>query len=69
MQQEEQINMTARDRLMKSWHNSMELVRDYQTYAEEIREDRQLVQVFRDFADDEALHAAKFRELLHQYTE
>lgn len=68
MKPEERIDMTSRDRLMRSWHNSMELVRDYQAYAEEIKGDKQLSLVFREFADDEAMHAAKFRELLHQYT-
>ena len=64
---EEEIRITTRDRLLRGWQNSMELVRDFETYAKEIHDDGKAAALFRRFAEDEGHHAAQLREMLHQY--
>lgn len=64
-----QIVITKRDRLLRAWENSMELVRDFQNYAQEIKDDENVSKIFADFAKEEGLHASKFRELLHECQE
>ena len=61
------VRLTNRDRVLRAWENSTELVRDYQTYAHEIADDPPLSELFASYAEDEALHAAKLLELLHEY--
>ncbi|MBO5408528.1 MAG: rubrerythrin [Clostridia bacterium] len=58
------ITITPRDRLLRAWENSMELVRDFECYANEIQDTPEIAEVFQNFAVEEGLHAAKFRELL-----
>ena len=67
MNQKHQIKITTRDRLMRGWENSMELVRDFENYAKEIVDDRQASALFAQFAEEEGVHAAKFHEILHNY--
>ncbi len=67
MNQKHQITITTRDRLLRGWENSMELVRDFESYAHEIRDDRQVSELFARFAEEEGVHAAKFHEMLHGY--
>lgn len=67
MNQKHQIKITTRDRLMRGWENSMELVRDFENYAKEIEDDRQASALFARFAEEEGVHAAKFHEILHNY--
>lgn len=59
-----EIQITTRDRLLRAWENSMELVRDFETYSKEIKDDKKVATIFAEFAKDEGLHATKFRELL-----
>ncbi len=66
MPNQEPIRFTTRDRLLRAWQNSMELVRDFQLYAGEDQHSDEVVAVFREFAEDECAHAARFRELLHK---
>ena len=62
------FTITNRDRVLRAWQNSTELVRDYQAYAHKIEEDdKELAKVFFEFADDEAVHAAKLLDLLRGY--
>lgn len=62
------FTITNRDRVLRAWQNSTELVRDYQAYAQEIEEDdKELAKLFFEFADDEAVHAAKLLDLLRGY--
>jgi len=61
-----EVKITTYDRLLRAWENSMELVRDYEMYSKRI-EDDQVKQVFREFAEDEGMHAAKLREMLLDY--
>lgn len=62
------FTITNRDRVLRAWQNSTELVRDYQAYAHEIEEDdKELAKLFFEFGDDEAVHAAKLLDLLRGY--
>ncbi|MBE6862722.1 MAG: rubrerythrin [Ruminococcus sp.] len=58
------VNITTRDKLLRAWQNSMEMVRDFETYSKEIADDKQVRDIFREYAEEEGLHAAKFREML-----
>ena len=61
-----EIEITTRDRLLRAWENSMESVRDFESYSKEIN-DPEISDIFARFAEDEGHHASKFRELLHKY--
>ncbi len=61
------IKITTRDRILRAWENSMELVRDFEIYSKEIEDDNEASKIFAKFAEDECCHASKFRELLHRY--
>ncbi|WOC31629.1 MULTISPECIES: rubrerythrin [Caproicibacterium] len=67
MQHEKDISITTHDRLLRAWENSMELVRDFESYAKEITDDPKTADVFAKFAEDEGQHASRLREILHQY--
>lgn len=67
MNDKREVNITTRDRVLRAWENSMELVRDFKIYAEEIKDDPYIADMFSNFAKDEGMHASKFREVLHQY--
>lgn len=61
-----EVEITTYDRLLRAWENSMEMVRDYEMYSKRI-EDNNVKQVFKQFAEDEGMHATTLRELLLQY--
>jgi len=61
-----QIEPTTYDRLMRSWENSMELVRDFEMYSKRIEEE-DIKNIFKKFAEDEGTHAAKIRDILDKY--
>ncbi|MDF2988893.1 MAG: Rubrerythrin [Eubacterium sp.] len=61
-----EVKITTYDRLLRAWENSMELVRDYEMYSKRI-EDDQIKMVFKEFAEDEGMHATKLREMLLDY--
>ena len=63
---ENEIEATTYDRLLRAWENSMELVRDYEMYSKRIEEE-EVKKVFKEFAEDEGKHAARFREMLVKY--
>ena len=65
MHGENGIKITQRDRLLRGWEKSTELVRDYQAYADECKGKKELNALFSEFAQDEAVHAARLLELLH----
>lgn len=60
---EKEIEITTYDRLLRAWENSMELVRDYEMYSKRI-EDEKVKGVFKEFAEDEGMHAAKLRNII-----
>lgn len=61
------ITITTRDRLLRAWQNSMELVRDFQSYSKEAEDEERITKMFSEFAEDEALHSATLLEMLHDY--
>ena len=63
MQVHEPIHISARDRVVRAWQNSMELVRDYQLYAKEI-EDQEISELFSRCAESECRHASAFHDIL-----
>ncbi len=66
MKHPKDITINTRDRLLRAWENSMELVRDFECYSKEIEDNDQVAEVFAEFAEDEGFHAAKLRELLRE---
>lgn len=58
-----EVEITTYDRLLRAWENSMELVRDYEMYSKRI-EDEQVKDLFKEFAEDEGMHATKLRQVL-----
>ncbi len=68
MQVHEPIHISARDRVMRAWQNSMELVRDYQLYAREV-EDKELSELFSRCAESECRHASAFHDILLKMAE
>ncbi len=63
MKNEPEVEYTVHDRLLRAWENSMELVRDFEMYSKRI-DDENISKVFKEFAEDEGMHASKLRELL-----
>jgi len=66
MEEVNDVKITSYDRLMRAWENSMELARDFEVYSKRV-DDEELKEVFKKFAEEEGLHASKFRELLLKY--
>lgn len=66
MENKHGIIITDRDRVLRAWQNSMEAVRDFQTFSSEV-DDGELSSIFADYAEDECVHAARFLELLHNF--
>lgn len=62
------IDITARDRLLLAWQSSMELVRNFNAFADQ-EDGTPLKKLFAEYAEDEGIHASKFRELLLAYDE
>lgn len=69
MDKTHQIEITTRDRVLRAWENSMELVRDFENYAKEITDNKQVAETFAAYAEEEAIHASNFREMLHDFQE
>lgn len=63
---ENEVKITTYDRVLRAWENSMELVRDYEMYSKRV-EENDVKQVFKEFAEDEGMHASKLREMLLKY--
>lgn len=61
-----EVKITTYDRLLRAWENSMELVRDYEMYSKRVEDDK-VKQVFKDFAEDEGMHATQLRQMLVDY--
>lgn len=66
-QDRHRISTTVRDRLLRAWENSMEMARDFESYADEYSEESKYRDTFAKYAVEEAKHAAHFKELLHAY--
>lgn len=63
MQPHKNIHISTRDRVLRAWQNSMEAVRDYKSYAEEVS-DPAISALFDRCAEAEGRQAAAFHELL-----
>ena len=63
---EKPVQITTRDKVMRAWENSMELTRDFELYSKQINDDDEIASVFAQFAEEECVHAARFREILHK---
>ncbi|MDP4183154.1 MAG: ferritin family protein [Bacillota bacterium] len=61
-----EVELTTYDRLIRAWENSKELVRDYEMYSKRI-EEKNIKDVFKQFAEDEGTHATKLREMILKY--
>lgn len=63
-----EIEITTYDRLLRAWENSMELVRFYEMHSKRIDENEQeVIGVFKEFAEDEGLHASRLRDIIQSY--
>lgn len=60
------IEFTTYDRLLRAWENSMEMVRDFEMYSKRIEDDK-VKKVFKQFAEEEGIHASKLRDLVIEY--
>lgn len=69
MKQVHQIEINTRDRVLRAWENSMELVRDFENDSKEISDNKKVAEIFAAYAHEEAEHAAAFREILHDFQE
>lgn len=65
MQAHEPIHISDRDRVLRAWQNTMELIRDYQLYAREI-EDPALSELFSRLAENECRHGAQLHDALKE---
>lgn len=61
-----EVTITTHDRLLRSWENSMEMVRDYEMYSKRI-EENEVKEIFKQFAEEEGKHASTLREMLLKY--
>ncbi len=62
------FTMTCRDHIMVAWLESTNLVSNFRDSAHDtVESDRYLSQLFDSYAKEEALHAAKFLEMLKSY--
>ncbi len=62
------INISIRDRIFLMWQASMALVQAYEMYVDET-DDKEIVGLFADFAEEEGTHASKLLEILRRYEE
>lgn len=66
MSDKNNLHITVRDRVLRAWENSTELVRDYQNYANDSENHPKIAHMFNEYAKDEAVHAAELLKLLHE---
>ena len=65
---QKEIKITTRDRILRAWENSMEMVRDFENYSHEIEDAPEVAELFSEFAKEVGIHASKLRQLMHQYS-
>lgn len=56
-----EVKINTRDRLLRAWENSMQLVREFKVCEQEI-DDNDISAIFAKFAEDEGIHASKFKD-------
>ncbi len=62
-----EIKITTYDRLLRSWENSMEMVRDFQNYADITDDNEKAKKAFYEFAETACQQASELRDLLLEY--
>ena len=62
-----EVKINTRDRLLRAWENSMQLVREFKVCEKEIKDDKEASDIFGKFAEEEGVHAAKFKDILLDY--
>ena len=65
MQHHEPIHISDRDRVLRAWQNTMELIRDYQLYAREMS-DPTISALFSRLAEEECRHGSDLHDLLKE---
>ena len=65
MQAHEPIHISTRDRVLRAWQNTMELIRVYQLYAREIQ-DPTISDLFSRMAETECRHGADLHDVLKE---
>jgi len=68
MQPHKDIHISTRDRVLRAWQNSMEAVRDYKRYANEVS-DPTVSALFDRCAEAEGQQAAALHDVLQQLSE
>ena len=63
----QKLELTTYDRILMTWEESKELVRDFESYSK-IVDEPEVAEIFAKFAEDEGHHAAKLLELAHKYS-
>ena len=63
MQAHEPIHISDRDRVLRAWENTKELIRDYQEYARNVQ-DPALSELFCHMAETECRHGADLHDVL-----
>lgn len=58
---------TTRDRVLHAWLNTTESVRDFENYAKQITDSKEISSLFGEFAEQQAKQAAKLLEILREY--
>ncbi len=66
MEERNGLTITTRDRVLRAWQNSTELVRDFENYSQEIGDNREVAELFARYAEDEGHHAAKLLKILRE---
>ena len=59
-----EVKINTRDRLLRAWENSMQLVREFKVCEKEIEDNEQASQMFGKLAEEEGVHASKFKDML-----
>ncbi|NCA93271.1 rubrerythrin [bacterium] len=67
MEERNGLTITTRDRVLRAWQNTTELVRDFETYSQEIDNNREVASLFAQYAEDEGHHAAKLLNVLREF--
>ena len=65
MQTKHNLHITPRDRLLFAWETAMALVRTYQAYADETKEDDEAAALFRQQAQTEIQNDSRLLAHIH----
>jgi len=58
--------LDTKDILKQKLLDTQENVRDFQEYSKDVK-DQEIISVFKQFAEDEAMHAKKLQQLLNNH--